>query len=580
MAAGTTTALVAPREARRPRPTVFIAVPVALALAVVTGMIGRELVSIQSLAADVQTVVLPQIMTRQQRAIWIESLRSAADVVLYAPEQSTRHRALAKAEQLAANVTYADLASREALEDAWSSIRLAATKTDEAQRIEQHIQAMLSEADSLITDMSASLSSIVDDSGATITRMIKEALGAHGGSPYSRQVLEEVLAINTTSHELVSSLDRGRIILGSALSLEEDERLAAAKTHFVAIGKQLQARVDTLRGNSDYEYLPEMIERFRRLAALFDHQRSRLVLRQEAMAASMSAKLRLGVVRETLAADAAAAAEASVGEIAASASRIKLAAVAMVVILIMAAAMLLTRNWPLTRTWQGAGGAGGLLLQAPPTQDGEPAHLPAAGTVRATVASLERLLKAQGNLEHWRRTLVAKLTGAVGGALARLAGPAAVAPDARAPSAPAATIEGDIANPALPPEVAPSLSRVVALIEDVAARTSLVGLGASLQSVRLMGGALADPERAAPDPPSARSEQPFSPPDVLAAAAAAADAFSERVGTTISEVNALAQRADRDQAQATADIVQMIARLADQLAAIRDGEWQRARYAG
>ena len=556
----------------------FGAVLVAIGLTVVTGIAGRELVGIQSLAADVQSVVLPQIMTRHQRAIWIESLRSAADVVLYAPDRITRRQALAKAEQLAANVTHADVARREALDHAWASIRLAAGKIDEAQRIEQQQQAMLSEADSLITDMSANLSSIVDHSGTAIAKAITETMRARAQSPDSRQTLEEVLAINSTSHALISSLDRGRIILSSAVSLEEDQRLIAAKARFVAVAAQLQARVDTLRGNPDYEYLPAMIERFRRLDAVFAHQRSKLDLRQEAMAASTSAKLRLSVVRETLAADAAAAAEASVGNIAASAGRIKLAAAAMVVILIIAAAI------PLTRNRQGA-------TRPLPAQDGEPAYAPsAARTVRATVASLESLIKAQGNLDHWRRTLIAKLTGAVGSTLARLAGPASDAPadpascEPTAPGEPparAATAGGDMADAALPPELAPCLARVVALIEDVAARTSLVGLRASLDGVRLAGAAIADPEQAAATgAPSATADQPFSPPDVLAAAAAAADAVSERVGTTISEVNALAQRADRDLTQATADIVQMIARLADQLAVIRDGDWQRPRYAG
>ncbi|MGH6921339.1 MAG: hypothetical protein ACREJ0_26995 [Geminicoccaceae bacterium] len=546
---------------------------VALALAVVTGMVGRELVSIQSLAADVQSAVLPQIMTRHQRAIWIESLRSAADVVLYAPDRTTRHQALAKAEQLAASATHADAPSRAALDDAWTSIRLAASKTDEAQRIDQQMQAMLNEADGLITDMSANLSSIVDDSGATIARMVKEAVGAHAQSPYSRQLMEEALAINTTSHELLASLDHGRIILGSALSLENDDKLASAETHFVAIGRQLQARVDTLRGNSDYEYLPDMIQRFRRLNALFDHQRSKLDLLQEAMAASASAKLRLGVVRETLAADAAAAAEASVGNIAASASRIKLTAAAMVVILILAAAV------PLTRNWQG-GRAGGPVAASASPQDGVPGHVLPAGTVGATVASLESLIKAQGNLEHWRHTLSAKLTGAVSGALLQVAGHPQAAADHPRPDEQAASAHRDMVEAAvLPPELSPCLTRVVGLIEDVAAQTSLVGLRASLHGVRLVGGATPAPDQGT-DAPHAASHQPFAPSEVLAAAAAAADAVTERVGTTISEVNALAQRADRDLTQATADIVQMIAQLADQLVAIRDGDWRRPSYVG
>jgi hypothetical protein len=576
MAAGNT-ALLSARRMRwaRSRPTAVIAVLAAIALAAVTSMVGRELVSIQSLAADVQSVVLPQITARQQRAIWIESLRSAASVVVYAPDRTTRHQALAKAEQLAANVTHADVASRAALDDAWESIRLAARKADEAQRVDQQMRAMLSEADSMIGDMSANLSSIVDDSGATIARVIKEALTSSTNTPPSRQMLEEVLAINTTSHELLASLDRGRIILTSALSLESDEELTSAETHFVAIGSQLQARVNTLRGNSDYEYLPEMIERFRRLDALFSHQRTRLALEQEAIAASASAKLRLSVVRETLAADAAGAAEASVAKIATSASRIKLTAAAMVMILIVAVAVLLKRNWQAGRA------AAEAEAHASPQGPGL-THALSEGTLRATTISLENLIKAQGNLEHWRQTLTARLSGAVGSALHRLA----EHPDEGVGMQPSGAADGetgtgddDLAeDPILPPELRPCLTRVVGLIGDVAAHTSLIGLKASLDGVRQMAGESPPAERLA-----AQEEADAGPPTptaALAAAARAADAVTERVGTTIGQINTIAPQPERDVAEATADIVRMVAQLGDQLSAIRDGDWQQPSYAG
>jgi hypothetical protein len=572
MAAGSATALLGARRIRqgRPRYTAIGAVLVALAVAFVTSMVGRELVRIRSLATEVQDTVLPQIMARQQRAIWIESLRSAADVVLYAPDRTTRHRALAKAEQLAANVTQIDLASREALDTAWAAIRLAAGKTDEAERIHQEIQAILREADSLISDMSANLSSIVDDSGATIARMVREAMSMREQSPFSREALDEVMAINTTSHDLLASLDRGRIILSSALALESGPELASAETHFVAIGTQLRARVSTLRGNSDYEYLPAMIERFRHLAALFEHQRNKLALLQEAMSASTSAKLRLGVVRESLAADAAEAADASIADIAASARRIKLTAAAMVVILIVAAAVALRRSR------QRAAARAGDAAAAP---DDELAAVPSAATVRATAAALERLIKAQANLEHWRNTLAAKLTGAVGSALQRVAAPAADPPaDLRlaAPDEPAAGPEGGSADARLPAELAPCLARVVALIEDVAAQTGLAGLKAALHGVWLLAGASASPDQAvAADRSRAAADQPFSPAEVLAAAAAAADAVTEAIGATISQVNALAQRADRDLPQAASEAMQMVAQLADQLVAIRNGDGLR-----
>ena len=568
MAAGST-ALLGPRRTRsgRPRPTAVIAVLAAIALAAVTSMVGRELVGIQSQAAEVQSKVLPRIMARQQRAIWTESLRSAASVVVYAPDQATRHQALAKAEQLAANVTYADIASRAALDDAWASIRVAAGKTDEAQRIEQRVRAMLSEADHLIGDMSANLSSIVEDSGATLARAIKEATSVRHGSPWNRQTLEEVLAINVTSQELLASLDRGRIILSSALSLGPGRELTSAETHFVAIAAQLQARVNTLRGNSDYEYLPAMIERFARLDAVFGHQRTKLALQQEALSASASAKLRLGVVRENLAADAAGAAEASIASIAAGANRIKLTAAAMVVGLIMMVTVPLTRNWQtVVASGQDEGRA--------PLQDA--ASAASRGTVGATVASLESLIKAQGNLEHWRQTLVAKLSGAVGGALQQVAQRAESAPaDQRSPAVQEATRDGDPADDAiLPAEVGPCLTRIVGLIEDVAAQTSLAGLEASLDGVRMIGGVEPDRDPPAPDEHAMAADPACLPSDILVAAAAAADAVTVTVGTKISEINAFATRADRDLAQATAEIVHMIAQLGDQLAAIRDRNWR------
>jgi len=554
------------------RPSSVIAVLAAIALAAVTSMVGRELVSIQSLANNVQRDVLPRIMARQQRAVWTESLRSAANVVVYAPDQPTRHQALAKAEQLAANVTHADIASRVALDDAWASIRLAAGKADQAQRIDQQMQAMLSEANHLISDMSANLSSIVNDSRATLVRAIKEATSATDQSRWSRQTLEEVLAVNITSQELLASLDRGRIILSSALSLRTDRELTAAETHFVAIGAQLKARVDTLRGNSDYEYLPAMIERFARLEAVFGHQRAKLALQEEALSASASAKLRLGVVRENLTADAAGVAEASIASIAAGASRIRLITAAMLISLIMGA-MLLTRN---RRTVMATGRG---EVQSPSIQDAaSPAH---KGAMSATVASLESLIKAQGNLEYWRQTLFAKLSTAVRGALQQVALHASNAPAERqsyVPAVPEVIGGGDPADRAsLPVEVARSLTRMIGLIEDVAAQTSLAGLKASLDGVRMIGCVApggGDPP-ATTDQPDMATDHAHLPSDVLVAAAAAADAVTMRVGTTISEINAVATRTDRDLTQATADIVRMIAELNDQLEAIRDNDGQR-----
>jgi hypothetical protein len=292
-------------------------------------------------------------------------------------------------------------------------------------------------------------------------------------------------------------------------------------------------------------------------------------LQSQALAASASAKLRLGVVRENLAAaaaGAAGAAETSIASIAAGAGRIKLTAAAMVASLIMVVAV------PLTRNWQTVMAGGRIESQSETTQN---AASPASrGAVDATVASLESLVKAQGNLEHWRRTLVAKLSGAVGGALQQVA--------LRATGAPAEQPvrgergDGHRADAGVLPEgLAPCLTRMVGLIEDVAAQTGLAGLEASLEGVRMIGGV-----RPAGDQPGGSDEGAMAadpaclPSDALVTAAVAADAVTICVGTTISEINAVATQEDRDLTQATADIMRMVAELNDQLAAIRDRDWQ------
>jgi hypothetical protein len=73
---------------------------------------------------------------------------------------------------------------------------------------------------------------------------------------------------------------------------------------------------------------------------------------------------------------------------------------------------------------------------------------------------------------------------------------------------------------------------------------------------------------------------PPTPTAALVAAARAADAVTERVGTTIGQINTIAPQPERDVAEATADIVRMVAQLGDQLSAIRDGDWQQPSYAG
>ncbi|MEM7025068.1 MAG: hypothetical protein AAF637_21160, partial [Pseudomonadota bacterium] len=194
------------------------------------------------------------------------------------------------------------------------------------------------------------------------------------------------------------------------------------------------------------------------------------------------------------------------------------------------------------------------------------------------VASLDDLIKAQGNLEHWRTSLVTRLNRAVGNALRRVheRSPVSATRQVGPPAGPIGAV--DACEPDLtPPDLGQHLTHVVGLIGDVAAQTSLVGLKASLACIKLAGSSTS---RAGPDERHGPAGQVVGASEALAAVAGAANAVTEQVGAAISDINSVALQTDRDLAAATADVMQRITKLGEALTAIRDGDWQHARGTG
>jgi hypothetical protein len=518
-----------------------------LALVLTVIAVGRELAAIQSLASDMRTVVLPQVMAQQRRAIWIESLRSAAQVVVYAPGRATRQDALSKAEQLAANVT--DLASANGgrLTGAWALIRRAAERTDEAERIDGEIRARLLEADSLIGDMSASLGSIVADSAGTLARLIKEVLSAGNQDGLTRQTLEEVLSINTTSQDLLASLDQGRILLAAARSMNDTEEIERAATHFNAIGQQLTLRVDTLRGNTDYEYLPAMIRRFVGLAVIFQLRRDWLDARSEAMAASHQATLQLGLLRETLNADAADSAERGVASITTSLERIGRSAAGALIAVLIVGAMVAWRYRSTMAATAAHADAGAVQAQR--------ADELARAQLQATLASLEVFVTERANLEHLCQSLPLKLRQTAGGVLEHLArveqrSPASAAAEPLPPArycrpCPPCRPEAPVDGRSSPLPEGWSAPGVVELVQDIAAVSTAAALHALHGSVRAIHGM--EIAEAVPGAPSGhdRADHSAANGDLalslrsLELAAEVAGSTTEQVTLALAEMNAL-----------------------------------------
>jgi hypothetical protein len=572
----------APRSGPPPWSKAAVAGVMVLSVALTVFMVCRELADIQILATEMQTAVLPQVTAQQRRAIWIENLRSAAQVVVYAPSRSTRQDALSKAEQLAANVTELERANDDVLTRAWTLIRRAAERTDEAERIEGEIRARLREADSLIVDMSANLGSIVEDSAGTLARLIREALNAGDQGGLTRQTLEEVLSINTTSQDLLASLDQGRILLAAARSMTEDGEIDGAAAHFHSIGRQLTLRVDTLRGNSDYEYLPAMIERFVGLAVIFQLRRDWLNARNEAVAASHQATVQLGLLRETLNADAADSAERSMASIITNLASIDRSVGAALVVLLLIG-LLVAWHYRCVPAVTERADAGVERDQA------QRADEVARAQVRATLASLEAFVTERANLEHLCRSLPVKLQQTASGVLEHiaraqqrcLAGAAAEAsPPSRycrpcSPCRPLAPA-GSRQSP-LPEDW--SASGVIELVHEIAAASTTAALQALHESVRAIEGT----ERVeAPDGGAGhgRVQRPARSGDLalslrsLELAADVAGSTTEQVNLALAEMNSLARRVEDageppDAERVLAEINRKVDMLRDALGATR-----------
>jgi hypothetical protein len=544
-----------------------------LALAVTAFMVGRDLAEIQTLAKEMEAAVLPQVIAQQRRAIWIENLRSAAQVVVYAPGRGTRQDALSKAEQLAANVTDLESANGDVLTRAWTLIRRAAEMTDEAERIDAEIRARLREADSLIVDMSANLGSIVADSAGTLTRLIREVLSAGDQGGLTRQTLEEVLSLNTTSQDLLASLDQGRILLAAARSMNDDGEIERANVHFHSIGQQLTLRVDTLRGNSDYEYLPAKVARFVGLAVIFQLRREWLDARNEAVAASHQATLQLGVLRETLNADAADAAERSIASITAKLARIGGSGGALVGLLLIAILLALhCRRAPVATTRAAAG---------PEHDEAQRAEEVARAQLRATFASLDAFVAEHANLDHLCRSLPVKLQQTASGVLEHLAQAeqrsfAGAAAEPLPPSRyrQACSPCGPLAPPDARQSPLPedwSASSVVELVRDIAAASTTAALHALHESVRAIQGTeriVAADDGSGPDRAqrTARSADLALSLRSLELAADVVGSTTEQVNLALAEMNALARRVeDADEVPDTHRVLAEINRTIDML---------------
>ncbi len=301
---------------------------IGVMLAGVSVVVGSKLVAIEQLAEETRSVVIPETVSQQRRALAIENMTKFAPLVVHAPSQDARTEALTQAEGIAAALAEdSDEDQQQAIQQAMAAIRVAAGNAGSADELRAQIAATLADAGKIVEEMDDNLASIAEDSESQLEELIEE-IGAASESELQGlgRDLESLFQINTASQNLLTGVRDSLGVLVAATGLDDQERLLAEEERFSAILKRLQALLDGLPSTGDYEYLAPLIDEFGKLDGIFEMRREVLANQANALRQSGTAVQILSALSESLSTDAAEVASRSVGIIAATAESIEITA--------------------------------------------------------------------------------------------------------------------------------------------------------------------------------------------------------------------------------------------------------------
>ncbi len=332
--------------------TLTVSASLLVATLVVVGIIvSKELFSIRDGAELTRTVTIPESVEQNRHALIAERMGHHADQVRYAPEGTTRMRALESALALS-NELAAGLHDyqRASVRRAASLIREAAEAAEAAQTAGEQIASLLVEADNLISEIDETVSAIVEDSGYRAAEIMDEAsqqledaeasqVRANIGRIFAD--VQDTMEFNTSSRQLLDALRALRNVLIEARNIDSTVGLEAAETRFNALYRRLEAMINSLpqagAGSSDFEYLPDQIAQFDKFRSVFVVRREAIEARGRTDAKAGDALAILTELQENLSADAADKAISSVGEITANTDRVIAVSIAMMAIFVIIA---------------------------------------------------------------------------------------------------------------------------------------------------------------------------------------------------------------------------------------------------
>ena len=253
------------------RATMMFAAVFLVIVAVVSGITGARLISIERLAEKTRSTTIPDTVEQNRQALNTERLSRFADTVLYAPDEKTRAQAVAVAQALVTELSGSGGDKmRAAVEEAGAAITEAARAANKARALDIEIRKQFAQADIVIGEIDDNLGSVVEDTSYQVAKALQQMAASTNNSMNVLQTdFAEIIRINSVSQQLLVSLRSTQALLATVQAVEDRAVLASSRKRFDAAVRKIRKYLGQLPTTGDYEYLPGMVDELAKGSRIF-----------------------------------------------------------------------------------------------------------------------------------------------------------------------------------------------------------------------------------------------------------------------------------------------------------------------
>lgn len=240
---------------------------ILLTLIVVMGIIMTVVMGIHSQAYYMRDHIVPAVKEQQAAGIQVGQLSRFSEQVLTARLTETQNSALAGATEVGKTLTDSGIAVDKTIDSVTNVFNARA----ESAKLHDEIEKKVKKSQSIIYEIEDILAAAADDTTVRLKDRLKKI---HTMTPEDlkkvRSQTTELLQINAASSSLLGAMADMRTSLALSISLPDNETVKKSITRFNSQEEKARTYLSKLPSTGDYEYLPDLLDDFVKLASVFN----------------------------------------------------------------------------------------------------------------------------------------------------------------------------------------------------------------------------------------------------------------------------------------------------------------------